>query len=182
MLKYHRKKYCFSYSLGAIVLLSSMLLWNSCNKAEHAFTTIYLVRHAEKADASTMQNVKDPDLSEVGYTRAIQLAKVFDKASLDGLYSTNYLRTINTLKPISADKNLHITLYNPSKINLLLDSLMNVGQGKSYLISGHSNTVLPMISYLNGALPQSSIAENEYDKLFKVQIGKDTTIVVRTVY
>jgi len=57
-----------------------------------------------------------------------------------------------------------------------------VGAGKKYLISGHSNTILPIISYLNGALPQANINENEYNKLFKIIVGTDTTLVERSSY
>lgn len=143
---------------------------------------IYIVRHAEKADNSTMQNVQDPDLSEAGYRRAEKLSTILEEVPINSLYSTNYIRTRKTLEPISIYKNLDITLYKASEIGNLLDSLVLFGKGKNYLISGHSNTILPTISYLNGVLPQPSISENEYDKLFKVIVNADTAIVERTIY
>lgn len=155
----------------------------SCQKQQNFDdVTIYIVRHAEKASNDTMQNIQDPDLSEAGYKRAKKLSKLMANVSLNSLFSTNYIRTRKTLEDLSKVKKIDIVLYKANEATLLLDSLMEHGSGKTYLISGHSNTILPMISYLNGALPQPSILENEYDKLFKLTVLADTTIVERTVY
>jgi|AntAceMinimDraft_1070359.scaffolds.fasta_scaffold57262_2 phosphohistidine phosphatase SixA len=167
-------------SLLLVVLLS--LFGSSCSQKSNEEVTIYIVRHAEKAGNSTMQNIKDPHLSAEGYLRAKLLASILSNESINGLFSTDYLRTTKTLEPIAAEKSLAIALYKANEVTLLLDSLITVGAGKKYLISGHSNTILPIISYLNGALPQANINENEYNKLFKIIVGTDTTLVERSSY
>jgi 2,3-bisphosphoglycerate-dependent phosphoglycerate mutase len=56
--------------------------------AANAQTTIFIVRHAEKADAT-----KDTDLSEAGRGRAEALAKILRDTNINAIYTTEFKRT-----------------------------------------------------------------------------------------
>lgn len=169
-----------------LLLLGSIYACNS-NTIKEEIAVFYLVRHAEKAQPIQMVELmqdasKDPELSEIGQQRAQKLKDLMLDKNISAIYSTNYKRTIQTVKPLSDSLELPIQLYEWSKVNVLLDSLVTETSGQQILFSGHSNTILPMISYLNGQKPQDRIGENEYDKIFKLSVFADTTLVEVTVY
>ena len=78
-------------------------------------TEIYLIRHAEK-DRSDLKN-KNPHLNKLGKDRALKWVEVFKNIQFDKIFSTNYNRTLETVKPISLDKKIEISMYSPSKID-----------------------------------------------------------------
>ena len=59
----------------------------------------FLIRHAEK-DRTNPEN-KNPNLNEKGKLRALKWAEVFKDLEFDKIYSTDYYRTLETVKPIS---------------------------------------------------------------------------------
>ena len=66
--------------------------------------TIYLVRHAERADSGTMAGTTmatDPDLSEAGRARAASLAVMLKDAGIKAIYTTEYKRTRQTAEPLA---------------------------------------------------------------------------------
>src|ERR1700720_2165791 len=77
-------------------------------------STIFIVRHAEKADAT-----KDSDLSEAGRARAEALAKMLKDAKINAIYATEFKRTQQTAAPLA--KALGITVMTvPAKDNTAL--------------------------------------------------------------
>jgi phosphohistidine phosphatase SixA len=139
-------------------------------------TTVYLVRHAEKAAAPA----QDPPLVEAGTVRSQELARMLMKADVKAIYTSQYLRTKQTAEPLA--KQLGITSEvvevrmspsNPREISKQSyeDVAKKVYQreGESALIVGHSNTVPEMIKALGGDLVPT-IDEKEYDDLFIVTI------------
>lgn len=122
--------------------------------------TIYLFRHAEKDTAKT-----DPGLTLEGVERAQTLLSVISEPTIDHLFSTNYKRTLDTIRPFAERENLEITLYNPRSLAAFADSLKTLS-GVA-LVSGHSNTTPELIELLTGeaVLP---IDENTYDRLFMI--------------
>src|SRR5215213_9019578 len=77
-----------------LALCASLLLMTvSC----HAATTIILVRHAEKAVSTSA----DMALSEAGAARANELARVLGGARIGAIYTTQYLRTRQTVAPLA---------------------------------------------------------------------------------
>ncbi|TAF68679.1 MAG: histidine phosphatase family protein, partial [Flavobacterium sp.] len=62
-------------------------------------TTIYLIRHAEKVD-----NSKNPDLSKAGLERAEHWKTVLTQVPLKAVYSTDYLRTVQTATPTATKR------------------------------------------------------------------------------
>jgi 2,3-bisphosphoglycerate-dependent phosphoglycerate mutase len=71
-------------------LIILVLFLTSCQ------STFYVVRHAEKVDNST-----NPLLSEDGKERAKDLTRKLVNKNISLIYSTDYLRTKNTAKPLA---------------------------------------------------------------------------------
>src|ERR1044071_4322900 len=91
-----------------------------------AQTTFILVRHAEKESVAN-----DPGLSPAGQERAKRLVAILEKQNIDAIYSTNFNRTKNTVKPLADAKGLQITTY---------DKQPDVtGMKGTVVICGHSN-------------------------------------------
>ena len=59
--------------------------------------TVFLVRHAERADAPR----EDPPLTEAGSARAQLLARMLGKSGIKAIYTSQYLRTKATAEPLA---------------------------------------------------------------------------------
>jgi len=71
--------------------------------------TLYLIRHAEKqADGS-----RDPMLSKTGSHRAEQLADWFKNKNIEDIWSSDYHRTRDTVKPLVTMLGLELSIYRP---------------------------------------------------------------------
>ena len=77
-------------------------------------TTIFLVRHAEKVDSS-----RDPELSLPGKARAVRLKELLSEVGIDHIYSTDYIRTRDTAKPLAEVMDLPIESYRPFEEELV---------------------------------------------------------------
>ena len=81
--------------------------------------SIYLVRHAEKADDGT----KDPVLTDAGQQRAKNLAVILSAAGIKKVYATDYQRTQLTAKPLADRLGITVTSYNPSDLTDFAEEL-----------------------------------------------------------
>ena len=66
--------------------------------------TVFLVRHAERADTSpgvSPTMAADPDLSEAGRARAESLASALKDARITAIYTTEFKRTQQTAAPLA---------------------------------------------------------------------------------
>lgn len=133
------------------------------NNVEHEVSTIILIRHAEKEDAST----KDPSLSEKGKERADALVQLFQDISIDAFYATPYKRTTETITPIAKANGKEVLNYNPSDKNSIAE-MIAAGKGKRMLIAGHSNTIPQLVNTLIGKNEFTTMDENEYGKIWIV--------------
>lgn len=136
-------------------------------------TTLFLVRHAEKADDGT----KDPPLSEAGNARAQELARMLSDAGIQSVYTTPYLRNKLTAKPVAENAGLELKEYEPHD-GEFLTKLLDTEKGNKVLIVGHSNTVPTLVNELIGQKKFENLQEHEYDYLFMVQLGADTVLTV----
>lgn len=150
--------------LSILTLLVSA--FSSC-KTDQQESTIYLVRHAEKIKTDTTDN---PALTPEGAARAQRLVQEFSETQLKGIFSTSYIRNMETVRPLADAQGLSIGSYEPHGFQPLLDSLRQQA-GAAFLICGHSNTLMPMIEYLGGEKPAESLEENEYDKIFRIGLS-----------
>ena len=116
-------------------------------------TTLYLIRHAEKADNST-----DPELSEVVKERALKWGSYFKDKNISSYYVSLNKRTMFTATYASSvmstepepgtSKETNFRTYIPE--NFSLKQVIADQEGKSVVIVGHSNTIPAQINALLG--------------------------------
>lgn len=128
-------------------------------------TMLYLIRHAEKADAS-----KDTELSEAGKERAEKWKAYFSDKAIAAIYTTPYKRTNATAAPLAEMLKLNIILYNPSQLDL--KAIAESHKGKSVLIVGHSNTLPNHVNKLLNTEKYSEIDESEFGTLYTIIISE----------
>lgn len=130
--------------------------------------TVFLVRHAERADttAGTPPSMAaDPNLSEAGRQRAESLATVLKDAGIGAIFVTEYRRTQETAAPLAKALGLAPIVITSKDTAALIE---RVRQSKrNALVVGHSNSVPNVIKGLGVTTP-ISIADTEFDQLFVV--------------
>ena len=124
--------------------------------------TIYLVRHAEK---DTVQK-NDPPLTTAGRQRAEDLAVLLRHQPVSGIYSTHFVRTLATAQPTAVEHHLNITLYDSIP---QLTALLSAQKNKTVLITGHSNTIIPIAKALGTQPHKTVIGDHEFDNLFIIR-------------
>ena len=154
-------------SLKNVLLV--ILLFISCQTFAQT-TTIWIVRHAEKATSPA----DDPDLTPEGRARAAALSKELKREKIAAVYITAYKRTAETGEPTFKKANLReLQIYNPSDLSAFVKQVLQDNAGKNVLVVGHSNTVMPTIQAFGAAKPFDTLDDEDYDQLFKITIGPD---------
>lgn len=145
-------------------------------EGEAKVTTVFLVRHAEKADGPG----QDPPLSEAGRQRAEALARLLQSAGVKGVYTSQFLRTQQTAEPLARRLGvtatpvpLSVKPSNPREVSdesiRELTKKVEAHAGGAVLIVGHSNSVPEVIRALGGdSVPK--IDESKFDDLFIVTV------------
>jgi phosphohistidine phosphatase SixA len=139
-----------------------------------AETLVVLVRHAEKVDES-----RDAELSPDGRSRAQALAAMLKDAGIESVYSTDYVRTRETAKPLSDRLSKPIEIYDGDELEAFAGTLR--ARGSRALVVGHSDTTPELVKLLGGE-PGSPIDSDEYDRLYVLTLfpdGKASTLVLR---
>ncbi|GAB3447343.1 histidine phosphatase family protein [Massilia solisilvae] len=131
-------------------------------------TAIYLVRHAEKADAT-----KDPELTAEGQQRARNIATILRHAGITHVFSTPFVRTRATAQPLAQRNALAMETYDPRAPKALVDKVKSLNG--AVLVVGHSNTV-PELVRLFGGTPGADIADDEYDRLYQLVPAADGAV------
>ena len=129
-------------------------------------STFYLIRHAEKV--RTDKSDKDPKLNEYGMLRAIKWQEYFSDKNISKIYSTNYKRTLETVKPIQESSDIIPIIYSPSDIdykNFIMSNKIEV-----VLIVGHSNTIPDFVNGLINENVYSQIDDLNNSNLYVVNI------------
>jgi phosphohistidine phosphatase SixA len=158
-----------------VVAVLLMVLWTASDAAAQA--TIFLVRHAERADAGSPSGAamaNDPELSDAGRARAASLAAILADAQVTAIYTTEYKRTRQTAEPLAAARKLAVTTIKANEPTRLLESLK--GATGNVLVVGHSNTVPDILLGLGVRTPVT-IKEDEYDNLFILTMGPEPKLV-----
>jgi phosphohistidine phosphatase SixA len=122
--------------------------------------TFFLLRHADDLDEG-----RDPVLTDVGESRARELADMLEPAGIDYILSSDYHRTRDTVAPLAALLDLPVELYDPRDLPALVAILRE--RGEVGLVVGHSNTTPDLVELLGGD-PGTPIAETEFDRLYVV--------------
>ena len=138
--------------------------------------TVYLVRHAERADEPR----QDPPLTEKGVLRSQELARVLGNANVKTIITSQFLRTKATAEPIAKKLNVAATSIslslnpsNPRQISEqstaeVTNKILENG-GASVLVVGHSNSIPDVIKMLGGDVTPV-IDEKKFDDLFVVTV------------
>jgi 2,3-bisphosphoglycerate-dependent phosphoglycerate mutase len=138
-------------------------------------TTYYVVRHAEKAPATTMTS--DVPLSGAGQQRAQALKELLQKEHIQHIFSTNYIRTKSTVQPLADALKLPVEIYDPKDAAFL--SKLKTLRG-TVLIVGHSNTVDDLVNGLSGQKEiEGDLPDSEYGDLFVVKKKGNRIVVER---
>lgn len=138
--------------------------------------TVFIVRHAERADTSTggsAMMATDPDLSEAGRARAQSLAAVLKDAKITAIFTTQYKRTRQTAEPLAKALGIEPTVVPSKDVAALVDKLKSGGDA---LVVGHSNSVGQIIQQLGIADPVT-LGDEDYDNLFIVVRGEKPTLI-----
>ena len=98
-----------------ILKILFLFVFISFFKPSEECSNIYLIRHAEKVRAN--KSDRDPDLSNKGFLRAENWKRFFIDKNISRIYSTNYKRTIKTVKPLAENNNLEILIYSSDAVS-----------------------------------------------------------------
>ena len=125
----------------------------------------YFIRHAEK-DRSNPEN-KNPELNQQGKIRALNWLYFFRDIPLKKIYSTNYNRTIQTVKQIAEEKNITISYYSPENIDV--ENFKKQNKNMSILVVGHSNTTPELVNLIIGENKFEKMNDNDNSSLFVIR-------------
>jgi broad specificity phosphatase PhoE len=176
------------FLLIALLLLSQLAFAQPTNKLsdvtsiaqnESVFIikTVFLVRHAERADEPR----QDPPLTEKGVARSEALARLLSTADIKAIYTSQFARTKLTAEPLAKQLGITATAIslktspsNPRAIaeesaKEIVDKIMLSQQGGSVLVVGHSNSIPDVIKMLGGN-DVPTIDEKKFDDLFFVTV------------
>jgi phosphohistidine phosphatase SixA len=132
--------------------------------------TVFLVRHAERADggqagaAAMVTPQTDPPLSAAGHERAARLAAILRSADIKQVWTTEFLRTKQTAAPTAEALKLQLGPVSARDVDGLI---LRVTAAKANVLVVHSNTVPDILKRL-GIKETITIADTEYDNLFIV--------------
>lgn len=138
--------------------------------------TIFVVRHAERADTAQgagAMMATDPDLAETGRARAASLARMLKDAGITAIYTTQYKRTQQTAAPLAAALGITPTVVESRETAALVEKLK---AGGNALVVGHSNSVGEVIAQL-GVKERVTLSDQDYDNLFVVVRGEQPTLI-----
>jgi phosphohistidine phosphatase SixA len=145
--------------------------------ASDAVGLVFLVRHAERADAG-MEAAKvagaDPELSEAGLARANALAMLLKDAKITAILTTKFRRTRDTAQPLAKAAGIAAVVIDPMDAAGLVDKVK--AAAGNVLIVGHTNTVPDAIKAL-GVTEPVTIGDDEFDNLFVVIRGAKPTLL-----
>lgn len=134
--------------------------------------TVYLVRHAEKADASA-----DPMLSEAGQARAGALMLAMADAHPGHIFTSPLQRTRLTAEPTAA---FHSVTIEPvgfdggatAHVASIAERIHALPEDAVVLVVGHSNTI-PLIARALGYAEAADMPECEYDRMTTLHLMGD---------
>ena len=169
--------------VASVALICGLL--GTAGQAAAADQVIFLVRHAERADAPGSPPLpagtpaNDPPLSAAGQDRAKRLAALLSSADVKHIFITEYQRTRQTAAPL-AEKLAITAVVSAGREPASVVEQVRKASG-NVLIVGHSNTVPDLLKRF-GVTTAVSIDEGEYDNLFVVvrpASGEPTLIRLR---
>ncbi len=140
-------------------------------------TTYYLIRHAEKIRNNSSE--ENPELSDKGFERSKYWGEYFEDKNLEMFYTTDFMRTFQTMIPIVYPYKDQIQFYE-TKDTLFTEEFWTKTYGKKTIIVGHSNTTPQFVNEIIGQEKYKTIPDTVNHRLYKVKIDKDGFIAQDT--
>jgi broad specificity phosphatase PhoE len=144
-------------------------------------TTVYLVRHAEKASETDT----DPDLSERGRARAESLAVQLRDSGVNMIITSHLKRTIETAAPLAELRHIRPKIIPIESsvsvhVNRIANEIMK-HPGATILVVGHNNTVAKILEEIGGGRV-GDLCTDEYANLIIVSLnkGKPTKMLIES--
>jgi len=131
----------------------------------------YLFRHAEKA---VDPGNRDPALTDEGQARAAYLSGYLKGEGVTRIFSSDYIRTRDTVAPLAAAAGLEIEIYDPRDLPGFAEQLKSLDG--VIVVSGHSNTTPELTALLSG-FDTTPMDETEYDRLYKLVFSEDNFVM-----
>lgn len=138
--------------------------------AQHRKLTVILLRHAEKD--LTEPDAPNPELSAAGKVRAEKLIGAINKYQPDAIFSSGYIRTRETARPLARKNRAMILLYDPRDLNRMRDLILS-GKYKRLVVVGHNNTTPALANMLIGEEKYEKLPETEYAKIWVLKIKRN---------
>jgi broad specificity phosphatase PhoE len=162
---------------GLLSMLCGLLLGLATAVARPPRTVIYLVRHGEK---DLTPGLADPLLTPAGEVRATTLSQQLARRHPAALFTTDTRRTRATLAPLAQATGRTPLVYSAQDPAALVTRIQQEYAGKTVVVVGHSNTLLPLLTALGVQAPMQEIKDEEFDYLFKVTLreGKPASVAV----
>lgn len=130
-------------------------------------TTFILVRHAEKVDKG-----QDPSLSSDGYARVNLLTRMISEIQFSAVYSTSFIRTMETARPVAEQNQLEIIHYESENPEAVTKEWLDKHHGESILVAGHSNTIPLFANALLGREHFTEVfEESDYENILIITIS-----------
>ena len=158
------------YMRSTSVMAAALVLVGMAAHTASAQTTVYVVRHAEKA--ATPAN--DPPLTTEGKARATVLADSAKRAGVSAIITTQFARTKETAAPAAAALGITpevVLATSPTHVQDVVAAVRKHA-GQTVLVVGHSNTVPAIVAALGAEAPPP-ICDPEYDNLYVVKVAAD---------
>jgi phosphohistidine phosphatase SixA len=143
-----------------------------------AKTTYYLIRHAEK-DRTDPAN-KNPQLNAKGFERTKFWGDYFKDKGLQKFYTTDYMRTFQTLIPIVYPFKGEVEFYE-AKDSLFTKAFWESTYGTNTIIVGHSNTTPKFVNQIIGKEKYEQIPDSINHRVYKVVID-ETGLVAKDTF
>ena len=126
-------------------------------------TLLVVVRHAEKGPKA--EDDRKTPLSTEGKKRAEALVHVLGMLNVDVIYTSDYLRTKQTVQPLADSRKIEPR--EQTNVDELLLEIRSKQRGKVVVIAGHSNTVPEIVAKLGGG-DIGPMDDKQYDNLYIV--------------
>ena len=164
------------YMLLCVMVLLAGCATNRQKQPMPSMTTVYVVRHAEKATSD-----QDTPLSAVVQVRAEALAERLGDVGVSLVFATALQRTQQTVRPLADRTGVGIRIVEPLAIDSLIGLIRSEGKGRVVLVAGHNNTVPRIVQGLSGQAVEG-IPEHVFDRLYRVDLpveGESTLTVLQ---
>ena len=145
--------------------------------AQHRKLTVILLRHAEKDLVDP--DAPNPPLSADGKARAEKLIGVVNKYQPDAIYSSDYIRTRETARPLARKNRAMTLIYDPRNLEQMRDTILS-GKYRRIVVVGHNNTTPALVNMLIGQEKYEKLPETEYGKIWIVRVKRNKSKPNRT--